>query len=182
MALFEGRREGREDISDVSLIGLFDLKFLNWSTAPSVISAFVLYPYSRLSFRSISSDVVVEEKRGVNEMDRLLKVVHESPLNYMRRYFSDVHDLPSRSLFGGEHELSPGPLRRLSGARFNKPTLISRIEDRRWAEWKGSEYGRYVQTRRNLPIRSLTLPVASTQTNTVYHPRVRDQLACSRKL
>ena len=32
MALFEGRREGRKDIKDVSLIGLFDL--LNWSTAP----------------------------------------------------------------------------------------------------------------------------------------------------
>ena len=29
------------------------------------------------------------------------------PLNYMRLYFSGVHDLPSRSLFGGEHELSP---------------------------------------------------------------------------
>ena len=32
----------------------------------------------RLSLRSISSNVVVEEKRGVNEMDQLLKVVSES--------------------------------------------------------------------------------------------------------
>jgi len=64
-------REGREGLL-LACLFIINFGYLGlYSCSPSNVS-------QSASVRSISSNVVVEEKRGVNEMDRLLKVVRES--------------------------------------------------------------------------------------------------------